>query len=45
MIRQISCLYFACGARTYKIEKRRTTFLESNDAARLHFLHLLFGVS
>ena len=33
------------GSRTYKIEKRITIFLESNEAARLYFLHLLLGVS
>jgi len=31
--------------RTYNIENRRATFLESNEAARLYFLHLLLGKS
>lgn len=29
----------------YKIENRRTTFLESNEAARLYLLHLFVGAS
>jgi len=31
--------------RTYNIENRRATFLESNEAARLYLLHLLLGKS
>ena len=30
---------------TYNIENRRATFLESKEAARLYFLHLLLGMS
>lgn len=39
-----------CGSGAYKIENRRTIFLESiflesNEAERLYLLHRLFGVS
>lgn len=36
---------FSCNIKAYRMEKRKTIFLESNEAARLYLLHLLFDES